>query len=138
MPDSVNGIDDWLAITGTEETTKLIAKARLQKRPKVVVMPARDTASGMLETDWRSGLITNRDGGPRAILANALTALRSAPEWDGVLAHNDFAVQTVALKPAPINEGKPGPWSDASRLPDGGMASTRRHLRNAETSAGGR
>jgi hypothetical protein len=35
------------------------------------------------------------------VLANAIAAFRHAPEWGGVLAFNEFAFGTVALKPTP-------------------------------------
>lgn len=65
-------------------------------------------------TDWRASLIRGRDGTPRAILANAITALRQAPEWAGVLAFNEFSVSTVALRPAPFGEA--ADWSDHEDL----------------------
>jgi predicted P-loop ATPase len=64
-------------------------------------------------SDWRGALIMNKDGTCRALLANAITALRHAPEWDGVLAFNAFALATVALKPAPWPGAAAGTeWSD--------------------------
>jgi hypothetical protein len=55
----------------------------------------------------------NRDGNPKPILANAITALRQAPEWAGVLAFNEFSLATVALKPAPWEGAQTGTeWTD--------------------------
>jgi hypothetical protein len=45
------------------------------------------------------------------VLANAITALRGAPEWQGVLWHDAFATTTVARKPPPWI-GRPQAWSD--------------------------
>jgi predicted P-loop ATPase len=65
------------------------------------------------QSPWRNRLILNRDGGPKPILANAITALRWAPEWAGVLAFNGFSLGTVALKPAPWKTaGTGGEWTD--------------------------
>lgn len=50
---------------------------------------------------WRDGLLLNLNGSVKSILANSITALRGAPEWSGVLGYNDFALNTVVLKPAP-------------------------------------
>lgn len=47
-----------------------------------------------------------KDGVPRPILANALCALREAPEWKGVLAFDDFA-QVAIIRRAP-------PWGGAA------------------------
>jgi predicted P-loop ATPase len=51
--------------------------------------------------DWRKRLITNRDGTPKPALANVLTAFRFAPEWQGVLAFDEFAYRTVLRRLAP-------------------------------------
>jgi predicted P-loop ATPase len=50
---------------------------------------------------WRDGLLLNLNGTIKPVLANAITALRDAPEWSGVLAYNGFAHFTVLQKPAP-------------------------------------
>ena len=57
--------------------------------------PAPDGAA-----TWRDGLLLNLNGTVKPALANAITALRSAPEWNGVLAFNEFAHFTVLQKPA--------------------------------------
>ena len=62
--------------------------------------------------DWQNGLILNQYKAPKPILANAVTALRMSPEWEGVLAFNDFTIGTVMLNPAPWNQATPGAWSD--------------------------
>lgn len=58
------------------------------------------------KADWRSLLIRGRQtkegpGEPRALLANAVTALREAPEWRGVLAFDEFSLSTVLRQPPP-------------------------------------
>jgi len=63
--------------------------------------------------NWRASLIMNKDGTPKALLANAITALRRAPEWAGVIAFDEFALSTVALKPAPWTGTAAGTrWTD--------------------------
>lgn len=63
-----------------------------------------------LHLDWRDILIKNKDLNPRALLANAITALREAPEWFGVLAYNEFSMGTVALRPAPWGAAPEREW----------------------------
>jgi predicted P-loop ATPase len=51
------------------------------------------------------------------LLANALIALRRAPEWDGVLAYDEFSLITMMQKPPPWlkhqdNNWTPQRWSD--------------------------
>jgi predicted P-loop ATPase/DNA primase len=50
---------------------------------------------------WRNDLLLNLNGTIKPVLANAITALRGAPEWNGALAYNEFANCTVLRKPAP-------------------------------------
>jgi predicted P-loop ATPase len=62
---------------------------------------------------WRDHLIVNRDFSPKPLLANCITALRTAPEWAGVLGFNDMSLGAVLLKAAPWGEGAPGEeWTD--------------------------
>jgi predicted P-loop ATPase len=53
---------------------------------------------------------------PKPLLANALFALREAPEWEGVLAYDEFALSTMAMQPPPWGRGSndwtPSRWSD--------------------------
>jgi predicted P-loop ATPase len=65
------------------------------------------------DENWKSHLIVGRYGAPKPILANAITAFRSAPEWTGVVAFNDFSIGTVMLKAAPWSGAKAGEsWTD--------------------------
>ena len=59
---------------------------------------------------WRRKLIVSATKEPRALVANVLTALRSAPEWHGVLAHDEFALTVLAVKPPPWCRA-PGGWA---------------------------
>jgi hypothetical protein len=54
---------------------------------------------------WKQQLIRNKGskgelGGPKPILANAITAFRFAPLWDGVVGFDEFALMPVIRKPA--------------------------------------
>jgi predicted P-loop ATPase len=63
--------------------------------------------------NWRDSLILNEDGNPRAVLANAITALRKAPEWTDVLGFNEFSLGTEAHKPPPWPRSRVGSeWTD--------------------------
>ena len=67
--------------------------------PKVVKMNRQKDKRGM---SWKDNLLLNDKGTPKACLANAIDALRYAPEWDGVLWHDEFAVRTVARNRPPF------------------------------------
>jgi hypothetical protein len=62
----------------------------------------------LFSTEWRAGLLCTDDGDPRAVLANAMHALRNAPEWKGVLWHNDFATSNREHWQPQMEGGKAG------------------------------
>ena len=83
---------------------------------------------------WYAELVLAKRGVSKAILANAIMALRKAPQWDNLLWHNEFTTATVARR------GRTG--SPAS---GGWCATTRRTLllcmpssRNAGAAGGSR
>ena len=92
--DKGKGIDDHLATVGPEAVLAEINSLDFDR------------------SDWRANLIVNKAGQPRALLANAITALREAPEWSGVLALNEFSLGTAALLAPPFGEGTITKWSD--------------------------
>ncbi len=66
---------------------------------------------------WRSDLLLGAHKQPKPVVENALIALRSCPEWDGVLAYDEFAVTPMALQPPPWlqrlhNKWEPRLWAD--------------------------
>jgi hypothetical protein len=75
--------------------------------------------------DWRDDLIrskptsTHPRGSIYPVLANAMTALRHAPEWKGVLALNEFALAPMALKPAPWGVVATETWMAAAQRNSG-------------------
>lgn len=72
--------------------------------------PKRNTAT--VAGGWRNRLIVTGEGKPRGILANAVTALRYAPEWACVLGFNEFSLGVAALKPAPWGGKVATAWTD--------------------------
>jgi hypothetical protein len=85
-PPEGQDFNDVLCSEGEQAVRNLIAAAATQ-----VPCP----------TPWRSDLLCNEEGAPRPVLANAIHALRRAPEWQEVLWHDDFATTTVARRPPP-------------------------------------
>lgn len=84
-----------------------------------------DLITGALAADdwsaaWLHALLITSTGEPRPVLANAIHALRHAPEWEGVLWHNEFATATTARKPPPWIADRTNwqdtPWSDRDDL----------------------
>ena len=67
---------------------------------------------------WKRDLLRSQRVGNVAegrilpVLANAIAALRHAPEWSGVLAFDEFALGTAALKSAPWGIVSNGEWTD--------------------------
>ena len=65
--------------------------------------------------EWRGGLLAStQQQQPRALLANALYALREAPEWRGVVGFDVFALTLTMLRPPPWPSDEPVPrrWRD--------------------------
>jgi predicted P-loop ATPase len=111
VPSQLKGIDDYLAERGPAEVLSLLAKARVvaNKTKRGTV----ELRSGGSSQDWKWGLLIANSGEPKVLLANAITALRHAPEWTGVLAYDEFALKTVMQKPAPWPGADPAkPWGD--------------------------
>jgi predicted P-loop ATPase len=58
---------------------------------------------------WRQHLILTKTDTPKPLLANAITALREAPAWHGVLAYDQFAMETI-VDAAPPWDSKTLGW----------------------------
>lgn len=112
-PAEVNGVDDLVVAWGMERVADLLDRAPLApargERPASPVSPVTvSSPSG----DWRALLVRNARGAIRPILANAVTALRHAPEWCGVLRWDEFHARIVTARPTPWG-GQPGEvWTD--------------------------
>ena len=63
-------------------------------------------------TGWRMRLVVTDKGKSKALLANAIIALRHAPEWEGVLGFNEFSLDTVVLKNTPWAAAAGLRWTD--------------------------
>lgn len=97
----VKGIDDHLAVVGPEVVLDEIGRA------------------SFTSFDWREELIrskpspSNKQGNIYPVLANAITALRYAPEWKGVLAFNEFDLMPMVMRVAPWGVSTSGhSWTD--------------------------
>jgi predicted P-loop ATPase len=86
----VNGIDDYLGKFGLESANEVLKRAVLY--------------------EWRNDLIRSDSNKILAILANAITALRSAPEWCGVLRFNEHALSVSTTRDTPF--GSVETWTD--------------------------
>jgi predicted P-loop ATPase len=94
------GIDDHLALVGPENVLDELARV---------------TFTGLR---WQDELIRSKVSSDKnetsilPILANAITALRLAPEWQGVLAYDEFRCNVVAVKPVPWGVIPKEGWTD--------------------------
>lgn len=77
---------------------------------------------GIMEPEWRRGLLLTEKGAPRKDLANVLHVLGKHPDWDGVLAYNEFSERIVTLRTPPTREQDApaaptaGEWTDADAV----------------------
>jgi hypothetical protein len=94
------GIDDHLALVGPEDV--------LDKLARVTFIGLR----------WQDELLRSKVSSDKnensilPVLANAITALRLAPEWQGVLAYDEFRCNVVAVKPVPWGALPKTGWTD--------------------------
>ncbi|WP_024514297.1 VapE domain-containing protein [Bradyrhizobium sp. Tv2a-2] len=68
---------------------------------------------------WMEHLIVTATGAPKALLANAMTALRDAPAWQGCLAYDEFSHQTTIVESPPWGtqlEWQERPWTPQDDL----------------------
>jgi len=54
-----------------------------------------------LEEIWRSSLLAKANGEAKPLLANAITALREAPPWKGVIGFDAFGLSTMVISAPP-------------------------------------
>src|ERR1700674_3076818 len=64
-----------------------------------------------LGANWKGGLRRFKNGAVIPQLANVIHALKCAPEFAGVLAFDEFALQTLTRSPAPWQKAG-GTWTD--------------------------
>ena len=74
-------------------------------------MTARLVAFQQQVDDWRLDLELTPTKQPRPLLRNAIIALRGAPEWQGVLAYDEFALTTMTMKPPPWPRAQDNTWT---------------------------
>jgi predicted P-loop ATPase len=87
----VNGCDDYLFQFGIAKLAEVLQRAH--------------------RYDWRAELIrSDTTGKILGMLANGITALRSAQEWSGALAFDEFALTVSAIRPTPW--GYSGKWDE--------------------------
>ena len=95
-----NDVTEWIQTGATKTNVEEAIKAA------AIATPTDSSAGSTRLEDWSTYLLVTDTGAPRALLANAITALRLTPEWDGVLGFNEFSVATVALKAPPWSGGE--------------------------------
>jgi hypothetical protein len=66
--------------------------------------------------EWKNSpaILKNEEGRPRAVLANAMAALRLAPELQGTVGYDKLRSQAMAMKPLPWDPSitEPREWRD--------------------------
>jgi predicted P-loop ATPase len=86
----INGIDDFLFHHGTAAFDDLLKQAYIY--------------------DWKNQLMKTDKGKVVPCFENAITTLRSSPDWAGTIAYNQYAQRIVVLRDTPI--GQPLAWQD--------------------------
>jgi hypothetical protein len=89
---------------GRQGTSRQLSSRRTATKRAVV--------SIQREEHWTDGLMRNNRRVPLGNLRNVLHALRHAPEWRGVLAHDEFAALAITRKPPPWSDQPVEKWTD--------------------------
>jgi predicted P-loop ATPase len=82
--------------------------------PRIQADPPKREAAAEISDKWEARLIKDKGGNRASILANFLIALRHAPEWAGVLGHDESAHRTIARRAPPWGGSRqpPYPWAE--------------------------
>jgi predicted P-loop ATPase len=111
IPETVNGIDDFLAQRGPEETIRQLGKARRKTRKRKVAT----VAEAVRGEAWEGMLIRGDNNGIKPMLANAITFLTHLEELAGMVSHDEFAVRTMALQGTPW-DGQAREWCEVDDI----------------------
>ena len=95
---------------------KQILKKRLdemKKEREAQLRRGRHGGTQQSAPDWTEDLKLDDEGGVRPILSNLILFLRHYPQWQGVLAYDEFSARVVIRKRLPWGEEAPGAqWTD--------------------------
>src|SRR5579872_1843077 len=82
--------------------------------PRMQADPPKREKVAEISDRWEGRLIKDKGGNRAPVLANFLIALRHAPEWAGVLGHDESAHRTIARKAPPWGGSRqpPYPWAE--------------------------
>lgn len=108
VPDTQKGIDDFLAANGPERVLRILSRAKTRRNRRSKVPTVAAAVQG--EDAWTRLLLCG-DKGIKPLLANAMTALREAPEWSGGIAYNEFSMRAELPEGCPWR-AEPGLWTD--------------------------
>jgi predicted P-loop ATPase len=89
-------------------------KAEQETKPDGAAQCERAPTPESIAAGWRNRLLRSTRGGVLAVVANAITALRHAPEWQGVLHFNESSLATVVKAAPPFESASSVPftWAD--------------------------
>lgn len=74
--------------------------------------PPAPGPTGSESAAWKLGMVRNRDGSFKPLLANATHFLRFHPDWRRILAFNQLTYAVEALELPPWAGAERGPWTD--------------------------
>jgi hypothetical protein len=107
VPANRKGIDDYLAAYGPDQVARMLSQSK-------VVTRRRKRVATEISAEWQRELLC-AEKGPLPILANAITALKLAPEWKDNLFLNEFSQQIGVVRGTPWNRGTTE-WNDTDDI----------------------
>jgi predicted P-loop ATPase len=125
IDDTASNLADGRPVTGWPKLREFLDDGVVTQLGKWVGKPAvyTDTTSQRAahvgepkenreEERYRAGMIRNKEGLPRPLLANVITVLRNDPRWQGVLAYNEASLFVVTRAPCPFRKETGSNWTE--------------------------
>jgi predicted P-loop ATPase len=108
--------DTLFDVRTTLSKLKDFSKREFDRRVKDFRISSMAPVASRATDNWKALLLQTDKGSSRPLLANAATALRSAPEWLGVLGYNEMSFRIEKLKPPPYTPSSLGQWTDTDDI----------------------
>jgi len=99
-------------VTAALQAGRQTRKTRTSRRSHLPRTPTAAGRAARPAIDWRKHLMLTMLSRPYSNLANAATALRKSPEWQGILAYDEFSQRVVSRGVTPFGMPPTEKWED--------------------------
>jgi predicted P-loop ATPase len=99
-------------LAGIKAAKDEATRPKEEKKSKAKKEGSAAKAASRAGEAWRAQLLIDR-GDVSDCLANVYLILKNRPEWQGVIAFDEFSLRVRKLKTPPVQDGDIGEWEDA-------------------------